>query len=120
MWHSKLEAPFCYVHVPDLTGKIIETAEKISMYLLESFYSSWPDVVLQTALKQGISLGTTFPINASIAIGKPLYKTYGLIIRGTLGQCQNSVVIKDICKTAFTIRSEKFQLVSGTNHFISF
>ena len=50
------EASFADGLCADLAGKVVETAEKVPVYLLQAFDGADLDIVYQVAFKQGVSL----------------------------------------------------------------
>lgn len=72
------------------------------------------------AIEQGVCFRPTFAVNTLVAVGEPFNESGCLVIRKTLRQSYDPVIVKHICETEFPIRSKQFQLVSGTNHFIAF
>ena len=117
--HSKLESGFGYIDGSYLPGEIIKASEKISMNLLQSFHRANLDIIDKAALKQSVCFRPTFAVNTLVAVGEPFHESGSLIVRETLRQSYDTVIVKHICEIAFPIRGKQFQLVSVTNQLVS-
>ena len=95
----------------NLSGKVVESTKEISVNLLQALYRSWFHAVEQTTLNKGVGFLLALSVNGVIAIGKPFKKLTGAVVGIVVCNRLNTIGIKRIGKTLFTIRSLKFEVV---------
>ena len=85
------------------------------MYLLQALNSPWFHAVKQATFNKRVSFFLALPINAVVAIGKPVEESIGTIVGIMLSYRLHTRCIQRICKSLFAIRSLEFEVVSDTN-----
>ena len=88
------------------------------MNLLKCFYG--PDVLVchYIPFYQCIGFLTATAVNTVLAVFEPVKECHSLRVMNILSQQFNASLIKHVCQAFLPVRSSKFQLGSGTNHFV--
>jgi hypothetical protein len=88
--------------------------------LLQTFGCSDFRFANEIAFEKRICLFLALSVNTVVAICESVKKFYGFVIGKMLGKRNNTITIKDISQVLFSIRSHKFETVSGAHKLILF
>ena len=108
------KALLCDVDRSDLSGEVIQAAEKIAVYLLNPFDRSDFYRFKQRTVKQRIRFCFAFAVDTFVAVCEPFHKTVCLFAWKVLGKFDDTVIIKDVCGVFLPVRRDEFELGSHT------